>query len=317
MVIAAISIILLVVVLLFLVQLKKLLRSLQQHVGPVTDRARVAAENVEYVTALVRQDVQKVRASVSGLSDRLGEASERMEERVEEFNALMDVVQDEAESVLLDTAALVRGVRAGAKTVGGGVVRAAGQTYKSRHHSRGRTTPKPKMRWEMRWVMRWVRRWVRRWPGGRPREREDRLRPWGSFGLDPPKPRVTLGVGAWDAYRSGRGCPRFALPASPGRSYHPRIPSASFSLRLDRCGHLLWQEVRTGRETLSSLARGGGDPIRRQQPGTPCGGLRISRAFGCGHGGSQPLRPAATLDHEHDSGGWPYVLGTPHGYPCR
>jgi hypothetical protein len=44
-----------------------------------------------------------------------------MEERVEEFNALMDVVQDEAESVLLDTAAVVRGVRAGAQTMGGGV----------------------------------------------------------------------------------------------------------------------------------------------------------------------------------------------------
>ena len=127
MVIAAISAILLVVVLLFLAQLKRLLGSLQRHVGPVTDRARVAAENVEYVTALVRQDVQKVRASVSGLSDRLGKASERMEERVEEFNALMDVVQDEAESVLLDTAALVRGVRAGAKSVGGSVVGAASE----------------------------------------------------------------------------------------------------------------------------------------------------------------------------------------------
>ena len=125
MVIAAISVILLIVVLLFLVQLKRLLGSLQRHVEPVTDRARVAAENVEYVTALVRQDVQKVHTSVSGLSDRLGEASERMEERVEEFNALMDVVQDEAESVLLDTAALVRGVRAGAKSVGGSVVGAA------------------------------------------------------------------------------------------------------------------------------------------------------------------------------------------------
>ena len=122
MVIAATSVILLVIVLLFLVQFKRLLGSLQRHVGPVTDRARVAAENVEYVTALVRQDVQKVHTSVSGLSDRLGEASERMEERVEEFNALMDVVQDEAESVLLDTAALVRGVRAGAKSVGGNVV---------------------------------------------------------------------------------------------------------------------------------------------------------------------------------------------------
>ncbi len=117
-VIAVISVILLVTVLLFLVQLKRLLRSLQQHVQPVTDRARVAAENVEYISAIVREDVQKVRGSVSGLSDRLREASERMEERVEEFNALMDVVQDEAEAVLLDTAAVVRGVRAGAQSIG-------------------------------------------------------------------------------------------------------------------------------------------------------------------------------------------------------
>ena len=124
-VIAVISVVLLVVVLLFLRQLRRLLGSIQQHVQPVTDRARVAAENVEYITALVREDVQKVRASVSGLSDRLGEASDRMEGRVGEFNALMDVVQDEAESVLLDTAALVRGVRAGAKTIGGSAARAA------------------------------------------------------------------------------------------------------------------------------------------------------------------------------------------------
>lgn len=120
-----IAVLLLVVILLVSLRLKKLLGSLQQHIQPVTERARVAAENVEYITGLVRQDVQKIRASVSGLSDRLGEASERMEERVEEFNALMDVVQDEAESVLLDTAAIVRGVRAGAQTVSGTVAGAA------------------------------------------------------------------------------------------------------------------------------------------------------------------------------------------------
>ena len=120
-VIAVVSVFLLVVALTLVLQVKKLLASLQKHVQPVTDRARVAAENVEYISAVVREDVQSVRASVSGLSDRLKEASDRMEERVEEFNALMDVVQDEAESVLLDTAAVVRGVRAGAQTMGGGV----------------------------------------------------------------------------------------------------------------------------------------------------------------------------------------------------
>jgi hypothetical protein len=117
-VIAVVSVLLLVVALALVLQVKKLLGSLQQHVQPVTDRVRVAAENVEYISAVVREDVHRVRTSVSGLSDRLKEASDRMEERVEEFNALMDVVQDEAESVLLDTAAVVRGVRAGARTMG-------------------------------------------------------------------------------------------------------------------------------------------------------------------------------------------------------
>ena len=117
-VIAVVSVFLLLVALALVLQVKKFLTSLQQHVQPVTDRARVAAENVEFISAVVREDVQTVRTSVSGLSDRLKKASDRMEERVEEFNALMDVVQDEAESVLLDTAAVVRGVRAGAQTMG-------------------------------------------------------------------------------------------------------------------------------------------------------------------------------------------------------
>ena len=120
-VIAVVSVFLLVVALALVLQVKKFLASLQQHVQPVTDRARVAAENVEYISAVVREDVQRVRTSVSGLSDRLKKASDRMEERVEEFNALMNVVQDEAESALLDTAAVVRGVRAGAQTMGEGV----------------------------------------------------------------------------------------------------------------------------------------------------------------------------------------------------
>ncbi len=120
-VIAMVSILLLMVALALAWHLKKLVRSLQNHIQPVAERARVAAENVEYISAVVRDDVQRVRASVSGLSDRLQEASERMEERVEEFNTLMDVVQDETEAVLLDTAAVVRGVRAGARTMGEGV----------------------------------------------------------------------------------------------------------------------------------------------------------------------------------------------------
>jgi len=41
-----------------------------------------------------------------------------MEERIEEFNALMEVVQTEAEDLFLDTASTMRGVRAGARSIG-------------------------------------------------------------------------------------------------------------------------------------------------------------------------------------------------------
>ena len=40
-----------------------------------------------------------------------------MERRVEEFNALMEVVQSEAEDILLGSAAAVRGVRASARSL--------------------------------------------------------------------------------------------------------------------------------------------------------------------------------------------------------
>ena len=117
-ILAVAATLLMVVVIVILTQLKRLLVSLQSQVQPVTDRARVAAENVEYISGVVREDVQRVHSSVAGLSERLKDASVRMEERVEEFNALMDTVQSEAESVFLDTAAVVEGVRAGARVVG-------------------------------------------------------------------------------------------------------------------------------------------------------------------------------------------------------
>jgi TolA-binding protein len=85
--------------------------------GPVSDRAKVISDNVEYITQALRTDVEKLNASVRSLSDRLQLASERMEERIEEFNALMEVVQDEAEDVFLDTASTVRGVREGARAI--------------------------------------------------------------------------------------------------------------------------------------------------------------------------------------------------------
>ena len=91
-----------------------------QRADPLLERGRGAMENVEFVTMAVRNDVEQITTAVKGLSDRLKQASDRMEERVAEFNALMDVVQSEAEDVFIGTAATVRGVRAGARALSGG-----------------------------------------------------------------------------------------------------------------------------------------------------------------------------------------------------
>jgi len=111
----------LVVVLLKLRGLTRSVSSLAQRVekeaAPVMERARSVAENVDFVTMAVRNDVQKLNESVGHLNERLIEASLRMEERIQDFTALVEVLQSEAEDLALDTAAAVRGVRAGTRAL--------------------------------------------------------------------------------------------------------------------------------------------------------------------------------------------------------
>jgi hypothetical protein len=85
-----------------------------QSLGPVSERTRTIAANVEAITQALRADVERLSSSVNALTNRLHQASGRMEERIEEFNALMEVVQGEAEDIFIDTASTVRGVRTGA-----------------------------------------------------------------------------------------------------------------------------------------------------------------------------------------------------------
>jgi len=91
--------------------------AVNQSLGPVSERARAISDNAEFILHALRTDVERLNASVRALSGRLHQASDRMEERIEDFNALMEVVQEEAEGIFLDTAATVRGVREGAAAI--------------------------------------------------------------------------------------------------------------------------------------------------------------------------------------------------------
>jgi uncharacterized protein YoxC len=116
-IVAATVVLLALAIVALLLRANKLLGEVRQHIAPVTERTRGIAENVEHITRSLRDDVEKVTGSVQALTDRLKLASDRMEERIEDFNALMEVVQEEAEGVFLDTASTVRGVRAGARSL--------------------------------------------------------------------------------------------------------------------------------------------------------------------------------------------------------
>ena len=92
-------------------------KTLTQSLGPVSDRARSISDNVDFITQALRTDVERLNASVRALTDRLHQASDHMEERIVEFNALMEVVQGEAEGIFIETAAVVRGVRESARVI--------------------------------------------------------------------------------------------------------------------------------------------------------------------------------------------------------
>ena len=97
---------------------KRTLNKLSQDFGPISERTRSISDNIEFITQTLRTDVERLNGSVKALNDRLHQASGHMEKRIEEFNALMEVVQGEAEGVFIKTAAAVRGVRQGAQALG-------------------------------------------------------------------------------------------------------------------------------------------------------------------------------------------------------
>jgi uncharacterized protein YoxC len=83
-------------------------------VNPLMRHASAIADNVNYITTSIRTDVQQVNATIAAANLRLQQAVALTEQRLGEFNALLAVVQEEAETMFIATASTVRGVRTGA-----------------------------------------------------------------------------------------------------------------------------------------------------------------------------------------------------------
>ena len=88
----------------------RLIRTAQASIQPIIDRANRIAGTAEDASNAARKQVDEILATVQELNERLRAAGQSAELRVRDFAAVLDAVQGEAESVLLDTAATARGV---------------------------------------------------------------------------------------------------------------------------------------------------------------------------------------------------------------
>lgn len=82
-------------------------------VAPLVRSASMVAEDAREIISIVKGDVRQVQQTVAGANARLLKAVREAEERLDQFNALIEVVQEEAETAFVDTASTVRGVRTG------------------------------------------------------------------------------------------------------------------------------------------------------------------------------------------------------------
>src|SRR5688500_5198137 len=86
-------------------------------IGPLVRNANTIADNVNYITTAIRVDVQQFNQTVALANERLTAAVMTAERRLHELDALMRVVQREAEDAFVSTASTLRGVRVGATTL--------------------------------------------------------------------------------------------------------------------------------------------------------------------------------------------------------
>ena len=94
-------------------RVNELLDRVYGDITPMVRSLSVVTEDVREIVASVKGDARMVQQTVAATNDRLLKAVKQAEERIDHFNALMAVVQGEAESAFVNTAATVRGVRTG------------------------------------------------------------------------------------------------------------------------------------------------------------------------------------------------------------
>jgi uncharacterized protein YoxC len=94
-------------------KISEMLDKVYGDVNPLMRHASAIADNVDYISTAMRVDIQQVSQTVAAVNQRLQQAVGLAEDRLNQLNALLDVVQEEAESAFVTTASTIRGVQTG------------------------------------------------------------------------------------------------------------------------------------------------------------------------------------------------------------
>lgn len=90
---------------------------LRSQIAPLIENAIAVSENLKYISGSLRGDVRRIASTVASANERVHQAVSATERRLNQFNALLSVVQDEAEDLFVATASTVEGVRRGAASL--------------------------------------------------------------------------------------------------------------------------------------------------------------------------------------------------------
>ena len=88
---------------------------------PLLANATAIVGDAREVVSMLRTDVERVTDAAEALSEQLLDAADRTARRVDDVNAVLDVLQDELEDTALSAVSAIRGVRVGASELRGGL----------------------------------------------------------------------------------------------------------------------------------------------------------------------------------------------------
>src|SRR5262249_20897778 len=84
---------------------------------PIIRNTATISDNVVQVTNTIRGDIRNVSTTIETVNKTVRDALASTEQRLQDFNALLAVAQEEAEQLFLSTASTVRGVQRSAEAL--------------------------------------------------------------------------------------------------------------------------------------------------------------------------------------------------------